>query len=113
MLGCLLSLALLAAAGLVALRAGPPFFAYKSLEADLRAEVSRAGAHFYDDTRLMSAVLETAKRNEVRLTQDNVKIDRFGSQVVVIVGYTVPVDLLLFERDFDFEIKVQSMVGRL
>jgi hypothetical protein len=112
-LGCFFSLALLGVAAFTAYRAGPPYFAHKSLEADLRTEVSRAGAHFYYDTRLMSAVLEAAKRNDVRLTEDNVKIDRFGSQVQVAVEYVVPVDLLVFQHDFNFEIRVQSFVGRL
>ena len=112
-LGCLFSLALLGATAYFVAQAGPPYFAHKSLEADLRAGISQAGAHAYDNARVLSMVLDTAKRNEIQLTQENVKIDRFGSQLQVAVAYAVPVDLLIVQREFIFEIKLQTFVGRL
>ena len=112
-LGCLFSLVLIGAAAFAAMRAGPPYLAYKNLESDVKTQLSRAGAHFYDDDRILSEVLEIARRNEVRLTRDNVKIDHLGNQLQLAIEYTVPLDLVVYEREVRFEIKAQTFVGRL
>jgi hypothetical protein len=111
--GCLFSLLILIVGILVAVKAGPPYFAYKSFESDVKTEISRAGAHFYDDELLMRNLLDLAKKNEIRLNQDEVKIERFAGQIFVTITYSVPLDLFVYQRDMDFNIAASSFIGRL
>lgn len=111
--GCLVSLLILAIGILVTAKVGPPFFAFKSFEADVKTEISRAGAHFYDDELLMRNILDLAKRNEVPLREEEIKIERFAGQIFVKINYSVPVDLIVYQRDMDFDIAASSFIGRL
>ena len=112
-LGCLAFMVLAAAAILIGVRVGPPYFSYKNLEGDVKTEVSRAGAHFFSDEVLVQNILDVAKKNEVRLKQENVKVDRFAGQVRVVVHYSVPIDLIVVQRTIDFDIKASSFIGAL
>jgi hypothetical protein len=111
--GCILFLLLSVLAGFVAMRVGPDFYAYKSFEGEVKTEVSRAGAHFADDETLLNNLVFLAKKNEIRVARENVKIERFAGQVHVTVRYTVPVDLVFYQREIEYEIKASSYVGRL
>ena len=111
--GCLISLLILAVGILIAAKVAPPYFAYKSFESDVKTEISRAGAHFYDDEILMRNLLDLAKRNEIRLKEEEVKIERFAGQIFIKINYTVPVDLIVYEKDMDFSISASSFIGRL
>ncbi len=111
--GCLFSLLLLAIATLVAFKVGPPYFAYRSLQADVKTEVSRAGAHFYDDETLIRGILDLARKNEIPLKREEIKVERFAGQVYIKIHYSVPVDLIVYQRDVDFDITAQSFIGRL
>ena len=112
-LGCLFSILLAGAAILIGVRVGPPYFAYKGLEGDVKTEVSRAGARFFNNEVLKQNILDVAKKNEIRLKEDNVKVDRFAGQIHVTIEYSVPVDLIVIEHAFDFKIKVSSFIGTL
>jgi hypothetical protein len=112
-LGCIFSLVLLGAAVFVGVQVGPPYFAYKSLEADVSTEVSRAGAHFFNDTQIVQNVLDVARKNEILLKAEDIKVERLAGQVYVSIHYQVPVDLGFLEHTFDFRIKVSSFVGAL
>jgi hypothetical protein len=112
-LGCLISLFILVVGILVAVKAGPPYFAYRGFESDVKTEISRAGAHFYDDDVVMRDILDLAKRNEIRLKEEDVKIERFAGQIFVKIDYSVPVDLFVYEKDMDFSISASSFIGRL
>lgn len=112
-LGCLVSILLLGATILIGVRALPPYFAYKSLEGDVATEVSRAGAHFFSDEVLVQNILDVARKNEIRLKREDVKVERLAGQVQVLIHYQVPIDLIFLERTFDFNIKASSFVGTL
>jgi len=112
-LGCLLSILLLGALIIFVAQAGPPYFSYRSLEGDVKTEVSRAGAHFYSNQVLLQNILDVAKKNEVPLKSDNIKVERFAGQVKVTVDYSILVDFVFFERKVDFQIKASSFVGAL
>jgi len=112
-LGCLFSLLVLVAAIHVAVNAGPAYLANLGFESDIRSEISRAGANFFEDETLMRHVLDLARRNEVPITRDNVSIQRTGIEVRVCVRYAVPVDLPLGRRLLNFEVRASSLVGRL
>ena len=112
-IGCLVSILLLGAMILFTVQAGPPYFSYRSLEGDVKTEVSRAGAHFYNNQVLLQNILDVAKKNEVPLKNDNIKLERLAGQVTVTIDYSVPVDFIFFERVIDFHIKASSFVGAL
>jgi len=111
--GCLAFLLVAAVVGVLALRMGPTYYANKSLEADIRTEASRAGANFHDDETVMRNVLELARRNEVRITRENVKLERFAGQIFITITYSVPVDLFVTQKTFNFKVAGSSFIGRL
>lgn len=111
--GCLVFLALLGIAVYVGLQIAPPYYSFSGFETDVKTEVSRAGAHFLDDETIIKDVLDLAKRNEIRLTRENIKIERFAGQVLVTVRYSVPEDFVVYRRNATFEVKATSYVGRL
>jgi len=111
--GCLFSLLLLTLATVVAIKVGPPYFAYRSLQADVKTEVSRAGAHFFDDETLIQGILDLARKNEIPLKREAIKVERFAGQLYIKVHYSVPVDFIVYQRDVDFDITAQSYIGRL
>ncbi len=111
--GCLLFLMVAAIVIFLAVRIGPAYYANKSFEADLRTEASRAGANFMGDESILKNVLDLARRNEIRLKRENVKLERFAGQIFITVSYSVPVDLIVTERTMDFNIKASSFVGKL
>jgi hypothetical protein len=111
--GCLAFVVLVGIAVFVAITAGPPYMAARSFEADVKTEVSRAGARFYPNETLMKEVLQLARKNEVRLREENVKIERYAGQLFIKVKYQVPIDLLFYEYIMKVDIKASSYVGTL
>jgi hypothetical protein len=112
-LGCLVSILLMGVVLIVGVRVAPPYFSYKSLEGDVSTEVSRAGAHFFSDDVLVQNILDVARKDEIRLSKENVKVERFAGQIQVQIQYSVPVDLVFFQRTMDFNIKASSYIGVL
>jgi hypothetical protein len=112
-LGCMVSLALLCGGILLTIQAGPPYFAFRGLENDVKTEVSRAGAHFFNNDVLIQNILDVAKKNEVPLKAENIKVERFAGQVQVVIQYSVPMDFYIFQHTVDFNIKASSFVGTL
>jgi hypothetical protein len=112
-IGCLVSLVLLGATAFVAFKVAPTYFAYKSFETDAKTEISRAGAHYFDDETLTKNLLDLARKNEIRLKREEIKIERFAGQVHINIRYAVPLDLIVYARMMDFEINASSFIGRL
>jgi hypothetical protein len=111
--GCLLSLALLLAATFVTVKVGPLYYSHSSFESGVKTEASRAGAHFFDDETVIKDVLDLAKRNEIRLARENIKIDRFAGQIRIYISYSVPVDFIFYQRSLNFEVNTSSLIGAL
>ena len=88
------------------------FFAF-CLEGDVATEISKAGSHYFTDEVLIQNILDVAKKNEVRLKREDVKVERLAGQVQVSFQYTVPVDLIIFQHTFEFKVKASSYVGTL
>jgi hypothetical protein len=112
-LGCLLFLVLLGVMAMFAVQAGPPYFAYRGLEGDVKTEVSRAGAHLYSNDVLVENILDLAKKNEIRLKKEDIRVERFAGQIQVVIHYALPVNFIVFAHTFDFDIKASSFIGRL
>ena len=111
--GCLVFALLLGIAVFLAINVGPPYISAKSFEADLKAEVSRAGARYYNNEALIKEVLQLAKKNEIRIDQKNVSIERYASQLFLKVKYKVPIDLYFYEYVMNVDIKASSYIGTL
>lgn len=111
--GCIVSLVLLGLLAVVGFRVGPNYFACKEFEGDIKTEVSHAGANFYDDETIIRNVLILAKKNELRLDRENVKVERFGQQMRVTVRFDFPVDLFVYKTSMTCEAQGTSYIGRL
>jgi hypothetical protein len=112
-LGCLVSILLLGALIIFCQRVGPPYFSYKGLEGDVATEISKAGSHYLSDEVLVQNILDVAKKNEVRLKREDIKVERLAGQVQVSFRYAVPVDLIIIQHTFEFKVKASSFIGTL
>jgi len=111
--GCLTALVLLGCTVYLAFTVGPIYYSNYNFESDLKTEVSRAGAHFYDDETVIRDVLDLGKKNEIRLEKQNVRIDRFAGQMHVNVNYSVPVDFGVMQKNLAFQLTASSFLGSL
>jgi hypothetical protein len=111
--GCLVSLVLMAVAIFLAIKLGPMYYANYNLEADVETEASRAGARFLDNDTIINDILVMAKKNEIKLTKENVSVERFAGQIHIEIRYAVPADFVFFERNMNFEISASSFIGTL
>jgi len=109
--GCLFYILLLGIAIFIGIRVVPLYYSYTSFETDVKTEVSHAGAHSFDDETVIKDLLDLARRNEINLTSDNVKIDRSAGQVRITIRYSVPVDFIVCRRTLNFEIKASSFAA--
>jgi hypothetical protein len=113
MIGCLLLIVAVGVAIYLGIVLAPIYYANFNLESGVKTEISRAGARFLDNETVIKDVLDLARREEIRLTRENISLDRFAGQVHLTIHYSVPVDFILFERDLNFEIKESSFIGTL
>jgi hypothetical protein len=113
LIGCILSIVLLVVAGFVAITLGPLYYNNFNFESDVKTEVSRAGARIADNETVIKNILDLAKRNEIRLQRKDIQVERYAGQVHIKLKYSVPVDLLVVERDWTFQINVSSFIGSL
>lgn len=112
-LGCILLIVLAGVAVYLGIILGPVYYSNYNFESEVKTEITRAGAHFLDDDTITKDILDLAKRDEIRLTKENIVIDHFAGQVHVHVHYSVPVDFGPVEHDLAFQISVSSFVGSL
>jgi hypothetical protein len=111
--GCILLIVLLGVAIYLAIVLAPIYYANFSFESNVKTEISRAGAHFLDDETVIKDIMDMARRDEIRLTRQNISVERFAGQIHLKVRYSVPVDFILFEHDLGFKIDVSSFIGTL
>lgn len=111
--GCFVFLLLLGIAVLVGFKLGPDYYSYSNFRDEVKTEASRAGAHFLDDDTIIKEVLDLARKNEIRLKREDVKVERLAGQVFITIRYSVPQDIYGFQRIAEYEIKVSSYIGRL
>jgi len=111
--GCLLMIVLAGVAIYLGIVFAPILYSDFNLESGIKTEVSRAGAHFLDDETITKDIIDLGRRNEIRLTRQNISVERFAGQVHIRVEYTVTVDFILFERDLTFKSEGSTFVGTL
>jgi hypothetical protein len=111
--GCLFSILILAAATFAGIRLVPLYYAASSFETDIKTEVSRAGANFFSDETMVKDIIQLARKNEIRITAEQIKLERMAGQVHVIINWSEPVDFVAFQYDVKFHVNASSYVGRL
>ncbi len=111
--GCVTFLVLAVVVAAVGVKIWPDYYACSSMNTDLKTEVSRAGANFLDEDVLMKNIIQLAKRNEIKLEKDQVKIERFAGQYNVTVIFITPIDLYFFTWNMNCTLKASSFIGRL
>jgi hypothetical protein len=112
-IGCLLSIVMLAVAIYLGIVLFPIYYSNFNFENDVKTVASRAGAHFLDNQQITKDILSLAKRNEIRIKREDIKLERFAGQLHIRVDYSVPVDFIIMERDLNFEIEASSFIGTL
>ena len=111
--GCLLFLLFIAIAAYVGVAIGPIYYANSNFESDVKTEASRAGAHFLSDEEVVKDILALSEKHQIRLSKEDIKVERFAGQVHISIKYAAPIDLPVFKRNIDFEIKASSFIGTL
>jgi hypothetical protein len=113
MLGCMLMIVLLGVAIYLGIELAPVYYANFNFESDVKTEVSRAGSHFLDDETIKKDILDMARKNEIRLSRENISVDRFAGQLHINVNYAVPIDFVVFDHDLTFKVSASSFIGTL
>ena len=111
--GCVILIVLLGVAIYLGIVLAPIYYSNFNFESGVKTEVSRAGAHFLENEAIAKDIMDLAKRNEIRLSRQDISIERFAGQIHIKVRYSVPVDFILFEYDLTFKIDESSFVGTL
>ena len=113
LMGCLTAVVLLGLAIYLGITLGPIYYSNYNFESDVKTEVSRAGSHFFDDETVIKDVIDLAKKNEIRIDRQNIRIDRFAGQMHISVNYSVPVDFVVMQKDVSFQVSASSFLGSL
>jgi hypothetical protein len=113
LVGCMLLIIVTGVAIYLGIVLAPILYANFNLESGIKTEISRAGAHSLDDDTIIKDILDIGRRNEIRLTRQNISIERFAGQVHIRVQYTVPVDFIILERDLSFKTEGSTFIGTL
>ena len=111
MIGCIILLVLIGITIFLAIRLGPIYYTNSNFRSEVETEVNRAGAKSLKNEIIVDNILALAKTHKIKLTREDIKVDRFAGQVHVEVNYSVPVSFALFQRGINFQIAVSSFVG--
>ncbi len=107
-LGCILWLVVLALAGLVAYQAIPVKLASTQLY-DYMDDQARFGART-SSNNLKARVLKRAKDLELPVTKDNLTVSKGGGMIRMQCKYTVPVNILGFTYNWDFDLQIDRQI---
>lgn len=106
--GCLFALVLL----LVGLLIGWKMIPIKVKAAEMKDvvvdESRAAGSH--NDKQIMASILDQAKKLELPITEDDVKINRRANDISVEVNYTVPVTFPGYTYNWNFHHKAENPI---
>lgn len=114
-IGCLGAIVVLAVIIFVGIKLGPIYYSNYLFEEDLKTLVSRSGARYTPNDKIIIDIIDLAQKNHINLTHENaknnVKIERFAGQLHITVRYFVPIDYLIIQRNKKFEIKLSSFTS--
>ena len=111
-LGCMGAIVILAVLLFVGIKLGPIYYTNYVFEEDLKTLVSRSGARYTPNDKIIIDIVELAQKHHINMTHENarnnVKIERFAGQLHISVQYFVPVDFLVIQRNLRFLIELSS-----
>ncbi len=106
--GCIVWLVILALAGLVAYQAIPVKLASAQLY-DYMDDQARFGARA-TSSALKASIVKRAKELELPVTTRNVTVNKRGGMIRMECKYTVPVKILGFTYNWDFNLVVDRQI---
>ena len=104
--GCVISLAILVVAVLIAVRVVPVRIAVAELQDYCEKEAEQASLPRNTDQAIADRILIKAQQNNLPVAKENIKVWRDGSMAHVEVKYRVVLDLLVYRYDWDVEHRV-------
>jgi hypothetical protein len=108
--GCVISLAILVVAVLIAVRVVPTRIAVAELADYCEKEAEQASLPRNSNEAIAERILMKAKQSNLPVTKENIKVWRDGGQVHVEVKYTVVLDLLVYKYVWDVEHRVDRIL---
>ncbi|HYO77167.1 MAG TPA: hypothetical protein VE010_11945 [Thermoanaerobaculia bacterium] len=106
--GCLVGLAVLLLAGLVAYRMIPIKVKAAELRDTVVDEAKSAGQHNVKHIR--RAILAKAEKLDLPVTDDDIEIKRASAEITIDVTYTVPVEFPGFTYEWNFHHHTENPV---
>jgi hypothetical protein len=106
--GCLVGLVLLLAAALVAYKMIPVKVKTAEMRDAVVDEAKSAGQH--NDKQMMASILDSAKRLELPVNEENVSIRRTSDRISVEVEYVVPVNFPGYVYNWKFRHKAENPI---
>jgi hypothetical protein len=115
-LGCLVTIVLLAAFGLICFRTIPVYLDKLDFEDQLERIVSEAGSRGWDPDVVRAQVADLIKNKEFQATPEDLQVMRGagrGGDFRINVTYSRTVNFVGYEHTFRFRSEVKSFVGTL
>ncbi|HLE60131.1 MAG TPA: hypothetical protein VI700_01205 [Thermoanaerobaculaceae bacterium] len=108
--GCVISLAILVVAVLIAVRVIPTRIAVAELHDYCEKEAEQASLPRNSNEMIADRILMKAQQSNLPISKENIKVWRDGGQVHVEVKYRVVLDLLVYKYDWDVEHRVDRIL---
>jgi hypothetical protein len=104
--GCVVSLAILVVAVLIAMKVIPTRVAVAELQDFCERAAEQASLPRHTDEIIADEILIKAQQENLPLRKEDIKVWRDGSMAHIEVKYRVVLDLLVYKYDWDVEHKV-------
>jgi hypothetical protein len=105
-LGCVVGLALLVVAVIIAMRVIPTRVAVAELQDYCETEAEQASLPRNSDSAMADRILIKAQQSNLPVSKEDIEVRRDTSMVHVTVKYRVVLDLLVYKYNWDVEHKV-------
>ena len=107
-IGCIIWLALLAVGILIGYKTIPVKIATSELY-DFMDEQAKWAATTKPDV-LRNRIYSKAKELDLPLDAKNLTVERYGDSIKMRATFTVPIEILGYERDWDFDLQVNKAI---
>jgi hypothetical protein len=105
--GCIIGVAILAAAVLVGVKVVPTRLAVAELQDFCEREAEQASLPRFGDDKIADALLSKANEEHLPVKKEDIKVWRDQAQVHIEIRYRVALDLLVYQYNWDVEHKVE------
>lgn len=108
---CILVLVLLAVAIFAAIRGVPPYYNSTQFLDEVDSATRSASSRGINEAKLMEKILNLANQYEQPVTRDHVSITKAGSNLVVKIDYSLPIDFGVTTYELPRQAKFVSLSG--